>query len=102
MTSVEKRNGKKGVRIAADKFGMTEMLTTRNGFQWNGFEADRELLEMIRDSINEWLGSTQETGVARTFTAAGPEQGMSTMCECGQPFAKHIAQDSAGNSCVCP
>lgn len=63
MTSVEKRNGKKGVRIAADKFGMTEMLTTRNGFQWNGFEADRELLEMVRDSINEWLGSTPETPV---------------------------------------
>lgn len=46
--------------------------------------------------------SAQETPAVRTFTAAGPEQGMSTMCECGQTFAKHIAQDSSGNACVCP
>jgi len=38
----------------------------------------------------------------QTFMRVGPEQGMSSMCECGQTFAKHIAQDNAGNSSVCP
>lgn len=48
--------------------------------------------------------SAQETSVApvRTFTRVGQEIGMSSMCECGATFAKHIAQDHAGNSCVCP
>lgn len=44
----------------------------------------------------------EERRQVQTFMRVGPEQGMSTMCECGQTFAKHIAQDHAGNACVCP
>lgn len=67
------------------------------------------LLPKFRQMILDEIAgrSAPETAVdhqrhVQTFTRVGPEQGMSTMCECGQTFAKHIAQDHAGNACVCP
>lgn len=48
--------GKLGVRIEAGWApGDVTVYTTRNGFQWTGFEAPRELLVMLRDAINKHL-----------------------------------------------
>jgi len=54
MTTILNLNGKKGVKIEDDKYG-TELLTSRNGWQWTGQVVNVELLEMIRDAINEYL-----------------------------------------------
>lgn len=63
MTPVEKRSGKNGVRIEIDRHGYVSLLTTRNGFQWSGCEVDRELLEMVHDSIRACLGLDREPAV---------------------------------------
>lgn len=68
---------------------------------WLDYQDMVNLRDFLVEAINT-RRPAQETPAVRTFTAAGPERGMSTMCQCGQTFAKHIAQDHAGNACVCP
>jgi len=54
---IGRKNGDKGVRITDGRYGVdcVEVSVMRNGFQWTGFEADKELLEMLRDAIDEYL-----------------------------------------------
>lgn len=80
---IEKRSGKKAVRIVHDtKYDQIDLCTMRNGFQWTGAAVDRELLGMIRDAINEFLGPTQETSPVQAVCdraahlADVPEPGM--------------------------
>ena len=50
---IEKRNGKRGVVIREDKYGI-EVLTMRNGFQWSGMPMDAELIDMLEQAIVEF------------------------------------------------
>lgn len=52
-TNIEKRNGKKGVVIREDKWGV-EVLTMRNGYQWSGMPMDAELIDMLQEAIAEF------------------------------------------------
>ena len=54
MTTIQKENGKKGVRIE-DTVYDTELAITRNGWHWTGQVVTIELLRMVRDAINEYL-----------------------------------------------
>lgn len=51
--NIEKRNGKKGVVIREDKYGV-EVLTMRNGYQWSGMPMDEELIDMLQAAISEF------------------------------------------------
>ena len=59
-TLVLKEHGKKKVRIENDGYGLY-LLFTQNGSQWAGSGVDEELLEMIRDSINEYFEKLRTT-----------------------------------------
>jgi hypothetical protein len=50
--------GKKKVNIVDEGYGVnfTAMI---NGWQWTGFEADDELLKMMRDAIDEYFSNTE-------------------------------------------
>ena len=50
---IEKRNGKRGVVIREDKYGI-EVLTMRNGFQWSGMPMNAELIDMLEQAIVEF------------------------------------------------
>lgn len=52
-TNIEKRNGKKGVVIREDRWGV-EVLTMRNGYQWSGMPMDEELIDMLQEAIAEF------------------------------------------------
>ena len=54
MEEYIKTRGNKKVKIVADKYGI-ELHTIRNGRQWTGMCVDIELLEMMRDTISEYL-----------------------------------------------
>lgn len=54
--NVEKLDGTLGVKIVKNKYGI-EFSTTRNGYQWSGFDSNKKLLRMMRDSINEYLSN---------------------------------------------
>ena len=48
--------GKVRVKIQHDKYG-TDLLTTRNGYQWSGFPIDREMAKQIIMAMSEYLNS---------------------------------------------
>ena len=50
---IKKLNGKKGVVIREDKYGI-EVLTMRNGYQWSGMPMDAELIDMLEQAIVEF------------------------------------------------
>lgn len=58
--NIEKTSGKKRVKIECNTtYNVVEFGTMRNGRHWSTFEVDRELLEMMRDAINEYLAQPE-------------------------------------------
>lgn len=50
-----KEDGKKKVKITND-WNELELSIMRNGFQWASCCVDEDVLRMIRDAINDYLG----------------------------------------------
>lgn len=64
IESISKSNKKKRVKIIQDKYGIDLAITT-NGYQWLTLPVSVEVLNMIKDAINQYLegkhdNSTQE------------------------------------------
>lgn len=64
---IEKRNGKRGVVIREDKYGI-EVLTMRNGYQWSGMPMDAELIDMLEQAIVEFKNTQSSPASAPEVT----------------------------------
>ena len=51
-----KEDGQKKVKITDDGYGI-ELCIMRNGFQWTAQEVDENMLRMLREAVNEYLGT---------------------------------------------
>ena len=71
---IEKRNGKRGVVIREDKYGI-EVLTMRNGYQWSGMPMDAELIDMLEQAIVEFKNT-------QASPASAPAVCSPTLTEC--------------------
>ena len=54
MRKIQKEDGNLKAHIEIDKYGIT-LLTSMNGWQFSGGCVNDNLLELIRDAINEHL-----------------------------------------------
>ena len=79
---IEKRNGKRGVVIREDKYGI-EVLTMRNGYQWSGMPMDAELIDMLEQAIVEFKNTQASPASAPEGWKLVPFEPTDAMIECG-------------------
>ena len=79
---IEKRNGKRGIVIREDKYGI-EVLTMRNGFQWSGMPMDAELIDMLEQAIVEFKRTQASPASVPEGWKLVPIEATMEMCEAG-------------------